>query len=240
MAKYEIWDKKIAIVTTVPDYRTGKTRYTAQEYIDEKAAWAGLPDAKVIISGGKVNGAVFEAFDERVAFYRSQGVEITDSMTDREVLDAMEAYDLNPPAPEPTEDELAERAAFEAVVALARDQVSSSSDDEIIKYGGLFPSWSPNVAYAAGGIVRHGDKLYKVAQPHTSQVDWTPDRAVSLFGQISDPADEWPEWIPYAGVSQYKVGNKVSHNGKHWECAQANAGEYNTFEPGVWGWKEVG
>lgn len=38
--------------------------------------------------------------------------------------------------------------------------------------------------------LRYGDKLYKVLQDHTSQADWTPDTAVSLYVEVSDPAIE--------------------------------------------------
>ena len=99
MSKYIIWDKLSDIYWTVRNYHTGKTQNTAED-IFEAFPWARQPEAKVIISGGAVNGAVFEDFGERVNFYRSQGVEITDGMSDRVVLDAMEAYDLNPPAPQ--------------------------------------------------------------------------------------------------------------------------------------------
>lgn len=103
MAKYIIWDKKSDIYTLAKSPVSGKMHWTAQEYIDEEAPWAGQPNAKVIVSGGPVNGAYFLDFYERLAFYKAQGVTFTDNMTDAQILAAMEAYDDNPPAPEDVE-----------------------------------------------------------------------------------------------------------------------------------------
>ena len=78
--------------------------------------------------------------------------------------------------------------------------------------------------------------LYKCLQAHTSQADWTPDTAVSLWVSISDPAEEWPEWSqPLGAHDAYEQGAKVSHNGKHWISDVAA----NVWEPGVYGWTEA-
>lgn len=112
MAKYAIWDKKSDIYTNLPHHITGKTRWSASEYISEVAPWAGLPGAKVIISGSAVNGGFFLDFYERAGFYKAQGVSITDDMNDGQALAAMEAYDNSPPEPD--------SALAEMVEALSR------------------------------------------------------------------------------------------------------------------------
>lgn len=101
----------------------------------------------------------------------------------------------------------------------------------------LFSDWAYPVSYTTGQIRRYTDgKLYKCIQDHTSQADWTPDTAVSLWVNISDPADEWPEWSqPVGAHDAYDLGAKVSHNGKHWTSNVAA----NVWEPGVYGWTEV-
>ena len=88
-----------------------------------------------------------------------------------------------------------------------------------------------------GQIRRYTDgKLYKCLQAHTSQADWTPDTAVSLWVSISDPAEEWPEWSqPLGAHDAYSKGAKVSHNGKHW-ISDLDA---NVWEPGQYGWTEA-
>lgn len=82
------------------------------------------------------------------------------------------------------------------------------------------------------------NKFYKVLQNHTSQADWTPDTAVSLYVEIPDPSIEWPEWKQPTGAHDaYSVGDKVSHNEEHY-ISQING---NTTIPGSderW-WKKV-
>lgn len=101
----------------------------------------------------------------------------------------------------------------------------------------LMPAWSANgYSYYIGERVTHEGKYYRCIQSHTSQSDWTPDRAVSLWVEISDPSDEWPEWRQPTGAHDaYARGDKVSHNGKHW-ISDLDA---NVWEPGVDGWSEA-
>lgn len=102
----------------------------------------------------------------------------------------------------------------------------------------LFPAWSGmGVAYKVGDLVQYSGLLYRCVQAHTSQVDWTPTAAVSLWSRAADTGEEWPEWIrPTGAHDAYDLNAKVSHNGKHW----INTGkDKNEYEPGVWGWDEV-
>ena len=100
----------------------------------------------------------------------------------------------------------------------------------------LFPMWKTDTAYQTGDRVQYEAKLYKCLQSHTSQTDWTPDKAVSLWVAVPDPAIEWPEWVqPQGAHDAYMTGEKVSHNEKHWICTM----DYCTYEPGVYGWDEV-
>jgi len=90
--------------------------------------------------------------------------------------------------------------------------------------------------YTVGQIRRYKGTLYKCVQAHTSQADWTPDTAHSLWSKTSDPAEEWPEWVqPIGAHDAYSLGAKVSHKEKHWKSIVAN----NVWEPGVYGWEEV-
>lgn len=101
----------------------------------------------------------------------------------------------------------------------------------------LFESWiGDGEDYVAGDIRMHGGDIYRCISGHTSQPDWAPDAAVSLWVRIADPAEEWPEWIqPVGGHDAYGIGAQVSHNGKHW----ASDVDGNVWEPGVYGWTEV-
>lgn len=110
------------------------------------------------------------------------------------------------------------------------------TDEQKEKATDLFPAWESGHAYAVNDYVQYNSLLYRCIQAHTSQSDWTPDTAVSLWSRASDPGEEWPEWIqPTGGHDAYSQGDKVSHNGKHW-ISDVNA---NVWEPGVYGWTEV-
>lgn len=102
------------------------------------------------------------------------------------------------------------------------------------EHADLFTPWAYPVAYKAGQIRRYTDgKLYKCLQDHTSQEDWTPPAAVSLWVAVADPAEEWPEWSqPVGAHDAYNRGDKVSHNGQHY-TSDVDA---NVWEPGVYGW----
>ena len=102
------------------------------------------------------------------------------------------------------------------------------------EHADLFTHWAYPVAYKTGQIRRYTDgKLYKCLQDHTSQEDWTPPAAVSLWVAVADPAEEWPEWSqPVGAHDAYNRGDKVSHNGQHY-TSDVDA---NVWEPGVYGW----
>lgn len=101
----------------------------------------------------------------------------------------------------------------------------------------LMPAWNPNrYNYFTSERVSYNGKYYRCIQNHTSQADWTPDTAASLWVEISDPSEEFPEWKQPTGAHDaYAKGDKVSHNGKHW-TSDIDA---NVYEPGVYGWTEM-
>lgn len=123
------------------------------------------------------------------------------------------------------------RAATQTLAAYAPDDAALAAPAV------LFDEWSASsVAYAKGDIRQYNGLLYRCAQPHTSQSDWTPASAASLWTRISDPTQEWPEWIQPTGAHDaYAKDAKVSHNGKHW----ISTAKDNVWEPGVYGWEEA-
>lgn len=141
-----------------------------------------------------------------------------------------------------TEHVLTEKKAMEeannattiAFVSLAEagtiDEVTAGEHKE------MFAPWAVGVSYAVGNIRQYGESLYKCVQAHTSQADWTPDTAVSLWVDIADPAEEYPLWSPPVGAHDaYATGDKVTHNEKKW----LSSVDGNVWEPGVYGWEEV-
>lgn len=113
---------------------------------------------------------------------------------------------------------------------------ASLDDSDALEGIELFDEWATDTKYAEGKRLRYDGILYKVLQEHTSQADWTPDKAVSLFVRVDDPSIEFPEWRQPTGAHDaYAEGAKVSHNSKHW----ISTIPANTYEPGVYGWDEV-
>lgn len=61
---------------------------------------------------------------------------------------------------------------------------SKLTNEERLDKISIYPKWERDIFYQENEKVRHQDKLYKVIQNHTSQDDWTPDVATSLFVEI--------------------------------------------------------
>jgi hypothetical protein len=97
MARYKIWDKLEPIYTLGRDAATGKSEWTAAEYIDYHASWAANPNIKIVVGGGAINGTVFMEFEQTKEHYKRMGCVLTDAMTDAEVLSAIEYFEDHPP-----------------------------------------------------------------------------------------------------------------------------------------------
>lgn len=126
------------------------------------------------------------------------------------------------------------RSEAEAMRAQIECSVTDASDEEALTEVWMFPAWQTDTSYAANERIRYDDTLYRCVQAHTSQSNWTPNATPALWTAVS--LDEWPEWVQPSGASDaYMLGDKVSHAGKHW----VSMVDYNTWEPGVYGWEEV-
>jgi hypothetical protein len=120
-------------------------------------------------------------------------------------------------------------------------------DEEALDNIDVFPLWEVDTFYKTGDRRRYEEVLYRVLQDHTSQADWTPDVAVSLYVRVDDPGEEWPDWRQPTGAQDaYEHGAKVSHlenedgTKRHWISIFEGA---NVWEPGAPGteslWEEV-
>ena len=117
------------------------------------------------------------------------------------------------------------------------EKMAESVDDETAKsHKDVFPLWKGGVEYKKDFRVRYNEVLYKVLQDHVSQLNWTPDTAVSLYVRVDDPTIEWPEWIqPQGSHDAYPLGYKVSHNSHHWiSLVDANVWEPSEENPTLW------
>ena len=102
-----------------------------------------------------------------------------------------------------------------------------------------YPVWSgDSVEYKKDYRLTYNGVLYKVLQAHTSQADWTPEAAPSLFAKILTSDDGTPlPWEQPGSTNPYMKGDKVLYNGKVYESLIDN----NVWSPEAYpaGWKEV-
>lgn len=126
-----------------------------------------------------------------------------------------------------------EAKAFISALVTLREK---ATDEQALAAPALYPVWRSGIDYAAGIRVLYNGTLYKVLTAHTSQDDWTPDAAPSLFAKVLIPDETViPEWEQPDSTNPYSTGDKVTHNGKTWVSDIDN----NVWEPGVYGWTEV-
>lgn len=114
-----------------------------------------------------------------------------------------------------------------------------ASDEDAYTMRYLYPEWLGNgITYKTNYRLMYNDKFYKVLQDHTSQSDWTPDTASSLYVEIADPSNEYPEFKqPTGSHDAYAKGSNVTFEGKHY----ISLIDANVYSPTAYpsGWQEV-
>lgn len=144
-----------------------------------------------------------------------------------------------------SEDELAlEEVGISSVIEATQlrtelnDIISTMTDEEAIERPILFSNWTVGKTYSIGERVRYAGRIFKVLQNHTSQADWTPSRAPSLFAEVlTDESGEPQEWRQPDSTNPYLTGDKVIYNGLIYESLIDN----NVWAPDVYteGWKLI-
>lgn len=131
MSRYKIWDGKEPIFTPVGEELTPE-QWTA------RYKWAKIPGVKMIISGGTINGSVAMEFGATVDFYKKQGCAINESMSDTEILQAIEAFE-DAPRVDQTEPDVTERMValeeYKAMVELEGYQPSKAIIQKNVERG---------------------------------------------------------------------------------------------------------
>lgn len=123
------------------------------------------------------------------------------------------------------------KAFIEAFVKLR----NIATDEMSLQVPNLYPTWKVGVDYIKDSRVLFNETLYKVLMNHTSQEDWNPEVAPSLFAKVLIPDENViPEWEQPESTNPYMIGDKVTHNGKTW----VSTIDGNVWEPGVYGWEE--
>lgn len=119
-------------------------------------------------------------------------------------------------------------------------QSANLTDEKAMEIADLYPEWAAMKAYPENEIVKYGvnangeTQLYKVVQAHTSQEDWTPDTAASLYKKIGYTEEGVAIWTqPLGNTDAYMKGDIVSFENQLWESTVDN----NVWQPGVYGWE---
>lgn len=108
------------------------------------------------------------------------------------------------------------------ILEKAMTDAQSITDAEAITATCLHPKWSgDSVQYTAGQRVQYNGELYKVkdGMGHTSQADWSPDVATSLFEKINETnAGTKADPIPYSAGMALENGKYYSESGIVYLC----------------------
>lgn len=144
-----------------------------------------------------------------------------------------------------------EGSAADAAVELARIQAQGLSDADAVRVVALYDEWSGDGAKYYGpddpdghpqSRVRFQGYLVKCISTHTSQPDWAPNAAPSLWALILPGQDgsgvEVGVWQQPESTNGYAEGDRVIYDGHLWESTQDD----NVWRPGDVGapWTDLG
>lgn len=93
------------------------------------------------------------------------------------------------------------------------EKASSGLDDtDALSAPELFANWKIGTEYFVTDRVRYDGVLYKCLQAHTSQENWTPEAAASLWARVLIPDPEViPVWEQPDSTNPYMTGDKVHY-----------------------------
>ena len=121
---------------------------------------------------------------------------------------------------------------------------ASLTDEQAMEVATIYDLWVVGKSYSVGEFITYGEndvgdpQLYKVAQAHTSQADWTPDNTPALYVAIGLDEEGYPVWSQPTGAHDaYNKGDIVDYNGTLYESLI----DGNVYSPDAYpaGWKVV-
>lgn len=100
MKRYAIWNKQDPIITPIGEV------LTAEQWIARYPV-AGIESITVVCAAGEINGAFFGTLGQMVQMYEAQGCDFSTCTTNKEKLEAIEAFEdtKNATSTEPTAEE---------------------------------------------------------------------------------------------------------------------------------------
>ena len=115
---------------------------------------------------------------------------------------------------------------------LIEEAVQSLDDEKALKGVCLYEKWDGNgKEYIENKKLRHNGKLWRVKKTHTSQSDWIPGVAASLFDEINETnSGTSTDPIPYNGNMVLEKGKYYSQDGVTYLCTRdTGIAVYNTL-----------
>ena len=105
--------------------------------------------------------------------------------------------------------------------------------EELAALANVYPVWQAGEAVSVDDLRSYGGMLWKAITAHTTQADWKPDVAVSLWVRTAPP-DVIPEWRqPLGAHDAYPVGYEVTLAGDLYVNERpANVSQPGTFDSG--------
>ena len=87
-------------------------------------------------------------------------------------------------------------------------------DKKALQYMEMYPLWQSDLSVKVNERYQYNGRLYKVAQAHTTQVDWTPDITPALWTVIDvEHAGTLEDPIPAVASMEYIKGKYYIENG---------------------------
>ena len=146
MSRYKVWDKN------EPIYTPSGEEFTKERWL-ARYKWANNPSAKMIIGAGVINGTVAMEFNATVEHYKKRGCVIDEAtMTDEQILQAIEDFEDTPSIPEPDVTErMVALEEYKAMVETEGYQAPKEIIDKNYKRG-LWTSAMVDMAVTKGSI----------------------------------------------------------------------------------------
>lgn len=140
--------------------------------------------------------------------------------------------------PRPTQTEVMVQGLKEVTALYLSEDVQDeeTSEEALTEIATVYPSWQAWKPVKAEKTYTYNGKFYRARTSHLTQPDWTPDVAISLWGEVR-PTGVVSAWVqPLGSHDAYPLGFVVTHSGSTWTSLVDN----NVWEPGVGAqWEEV-
>lgn len=106
----------------------------------------------------------------------------------------------------------------QAAVLVAQIQAQELTDEQAVRVKAIYPAWSPDgVHYPVDYKALHEGVLYKSMQDHTSQADWAPGVAPSLWAAVDSGEHAGTQEDPIPVPDTVETAGMEYERGKYYQ-----------------------